>query len=44
MLILFTPGAPREESFETMGRVAPGSVLADEDKTAFNTRHDTYRL
>jgi quercetin dioxygenase-like cupin family protein len=42
MLILFAPGAPREEYFETLARVAEGLVMSEEEKTAFYLRHDTY--
>jgi quercetin dioxygenase-like cupin family protein len=42
MLILFAPGAPREDYFETLARVAEGHELTDEEKTAFYLRHDTY--
>ena len=42
MLILFAPGAPREDYFETLARVAEGLVLSDEEKTAFYLRHDTF--
>ena len=42
MLILFAPGAPREEYFETTARLAGGLVLSEDDKTAFYLRHDTY--
>jgi quercetin dioxygenase-like cupin family protein len=42
MLILFAPGAPREEYFETTARFAAGLVLNDEEKAAFYLRHDTY--
>jgi quercetin dioxygenase-like cupin family protein len=42
MLILFAPGAPREDYFETLARVAEGLVLDDEEKTEFFLRHDTY--
>ena len=42
MLILFAPGAPREEYFETTARLAGGLVLSDEEKAAFYVRHDTY--
>lgn len=41
MLILFAPGAPREDYFETLARVAEGEVLTEEEKTAFFLRHDT---
>ena len=42
MLILFAPGAPREDYFETTARLAGGLVLTDEEKTAFYLRHDTF--
>jgi quercetin dioxygenase-like cupin family protein len=42
MLILFAPGAPREEYFETLARVAEGLVLNDDEKAAFFLRHDTF--
>jgi len=42
MLILFAPGAPREEYFETLSEVANGLVLTEEEKTEFYLRHDTY--
>jgi mannose-6-phosphate isomerase-like protein (cupin superfamily) len=42
MLILFAPGAPREDYFETLARVAEGLVLSDEEKAEFYLRHDTY--
>jgi quercetin dioxygenase-like cupin family protein len=42
MLILFAPGAPREDYFETPAKLAGGLVLSDEGKAAFYLRHDTY--
>lgn len=42
MLILFAPGAPREDYFETLARVAEGLVLTEDEKTEFFLRHDTY--
>jgi hypothetical protein len=42
MLILFAPGAPREDYFETFARMADGLVLTAEERTAFFVRHDTY--
>jgi mannose-6-phosphate isomerase-like protein (cupin superfamily) len=36
MLLLFTPGAPREEYFEKLGQVA------QEDRAAFLDKHDSY--
>jgi quercetin dioxygenase-like cupin family protein len=44
MLILFAPGAPREDYFETLARVAEGLVLTDDEKTEFFLRHDTHWL
>jgi mannose-6-phosphate isomerase-like protein (cupin superfamily) len=41
MLILFAPGAPREEYFETLGQLAAGSVtMSDAERLAFALRHD----
>jgi quercetin dioxygenase-like cupin family protein len=42
MLILFAPGAPREDYFETLARVAEGLLLGDDEKAEFYIRHDTY--
>ena len=42
MLILFTPGAPREDYFETLIDKAKTSAMTPEDWTAFFLRHDTY--
>ena len=36
MLLLFTPGAPREEYFEKLGQVG------QEDRAAFLDKHDSY--
>jgi quercetin dioxygenase-like cupin family protein len=44
MLILFAPGAPREDYFETTARMSDGLVLSDEEKTSFYLRHDTFWL
>jgi quercetin dioxygenase-like cupin family protein len=44
MLILFAPGADREDYFETLDRVGRGLVLGDEERTAFYLRHDTFWL
>jgi hypothetical protein len=40
MLILFSPGAPREEYFETLARMSDGLVMSDEEKVEFFLRHD----
>jgi hypothetical protein len=42
MLILFAPGAQREDYFETTARLAAGMAMSDEEKAAFYVRHDTY--
>jgi hypothetical protein len=41
MLILFTPGAPREDYFETLARKGLAEMTEDE-KAAFFLRHDTF--
>jgi hypothetical protein len=41
MLLLFTPGAPREEYFETLFAGGTAQMSADE-KDAFFLRHDNY--
>ena len=43
MLLLFTPGAPREEYFETL--FAGGTAdMTEDEKAAFFLRHDNYWL
>lgn len=43
MLLLFTPGAPREEYFETL--FAGGTLdMTEEEKAAFYLRHDNHWL
>ena len=43
MLILFTPGAPREDYFETLSDAVRREALSDEQVAAeFYLRHDTY--
>ena len=44
MLILFTPGAPREAYFETLADVAQQRrpPLADPERAAFMDHHDTF--
>jgi quercetin dioxygenase-like cupin family protein len=39
MLLLFAPGAPREDYFETL---AAGEPMAEEERAEFMLRHDTY--
>ncbi|MFD7751228.1 cupin domain-containing protein [Streptomyces sp. NPDC059757] len=39
MLLLFTPGAPREEYFE---KVAQAAEWSQEERTEFFIKHDTY--
>ena len=40
MLLLFAPGAPREDYFETLARVSKGEVMSEEERLAFYLRHD----
>lgn len=42
MLILFTPGAPREDYFETLAAVGRGLTMTDDERSAFMLRHDTF--
>jgi mannose-6-phosphate isomerase-like protein (cupin superfamily) len=42
MLILFAPGAPREDYFETLARVSFGESMTDDERVAFMLRHDTF--
>ena len=44
MLILFAPGADREDYFETLDRVGRGLAMDDEERAAFYLRHDTFWL
>jgi quercetin dioxygenase-like cupin family protein len=41
MLLLFTPGAPREDYFERVGQVA---AMSEQERTEFFLRHDTFWL
>lgn len=40
MLLLFAPGAPREEYFETLAELAQGREMTPEDREDFMLRHD----
>jgi mannose-6-phosphate isomerase-like protein (cupin superfamily) len=43
MLLLFVPGAPREEYFETLVELAKGTVVLDErERAEFYLRHDNH--
>jgi mannose-6-phosphate isomerase-like protein (cupin superfamily) len=42
MLILFAPGADREDYFERLARVAAGEAMDEEERTRFYLRHDTF--
>ncbi|HEX4813933.1 MAG TPA: cupin domain-containing protein [Nonomuraea sp.] len=42
MLILFAPGATREDYFETLARVGHGETMTDEERAAFYLRHDNH--
>ena len=39
MLLMFAPGGPREDYFETLGR---GERMSEEERAAFMLRHDTF--
>ena len=42
MLILFAPGAPREDYFETLADAARREAMDNEERAAFMLRHDTF--
>jgi hypothetical protein len=42
MLLMFTPGAPREEYFETLKALGEGLTMTDEERDTFYLRHDNY--
>ncbi len=42
MLILFAPGAPREDYFETLADAARQEAMNEEQRAEFFLRHDTY--
>jgi quercetin dioxygenase-like cupin family protein len=43
MLILFTPGAPREQYFEWLAEIGQGlRSLSDDERREFYLRHDTF--
>ena len=44
MLILFAPGAPREDYFETLADPARRGAMDDDQRVEFFLRHDTYWL
>jgi mannose-6-phosphate isomerase-like protein (cupin superfamily) len=44
MLLLFAPGAPREDYFETLVEVAHGRTMTPDERAEFMLRHDTYWL
>lgn len=44
MLILFAPGAPREDYFETLADAARREAMDDQERAEFFRRHDTYWL
>ncbi|MDT9592807.1 hypothetical protein RDV89_06995 [Nocardioides zeae] len=39
MLLMLAPGGPREDYFEALAR---GEAMAEEERTEFMLRHDTY--
>ena len=44
MLLMFSPGAPREDYFETLDRVGRGAAMTDDERAEFMLRHDTFWL
>ncbi len=42
MLLMFTPGAPREDYFETLANLGRGGTMTPEERVEFMLRHDTY--
>ena len=42
MLLMLTPGAPREDYFETLASLGRGATMTDEERAEFMLRHDTY--
>lgn len=44
MLILFAPGAPREDYFETLADAARREAMDDQERAEFFRLHDTYWL
>lgn len=42
MLLLFAPGAPREDYFETLAEIARGRTMSDEEWAEFFLRHDNH--
>jgi mannose-6-phosphate isomerase-like protein (cupin superfamily) len=42
MLILFAPGAPREDYFETLADAARREAMDDDARAEFFVQHDTY--
>lgn len=44
MLLLFAPGVPREDYFETLADAARREAMNDDERAEFMLRHDTYWL
>lgn len=44
MLLLFAPGAPREDYFETLAEVAGGRTMDADERAEFFARHDNHWL
>jgi quercetin dioxygenase-like cupin family protein len=42
MLLMFTPGAPREDYFETLAALGRGGTMTEAERVEFMLRHDTY--
>lgn len=44
MLLLFTPGAPREDYFQGLAELYSGKELSEEERDAFFLQHDNYSV
>ena len=44
MLILFSPGAPREGYFQALAEIAAGRKVSDEEFAEICMRHDNYLI
>jgi mannose-6-phosphate isomerase-like protein (cupin superfamily) len=42
MLLMFTPGAPREAYFDTLKQLGEGLTMTPEEREAFYVAHDNY--
>ena len=44
LLLIFAPGVPREEYFETLAKMAAGTQLSEEEFATLCIRHDNYLI